>query len=570
LLSIVIVVIISIIFIDQGHAKVSKGWETAESAKFNHWMKILSEPISHLKKIKLGKTFSKEGEVYLFPAIDSINSLTISGTINLNSETSLVRAILVDDDSQEHLVYEVYPRIVDSYHFTIKDVCEETCLLESEKPYLIRLDLVDASIRIDDISFLDFPEVEKKRIKSLQKQIKMAQNEVKIRKIRDEIKIKNLKWLAGETSISQLTYEEKKKLFSQNKVPNLQGAEYYKGGIFEIKSGDKLPSSSDSSGFSLVESFDWRNRHGASNPASPYYDGDPTGSGWITPVKSQGCNHHWAFSPLHATEAFVNLYFNQHLDLDLSEQDVASCGGGNIGCCEGGYIGTALNYIINTGVVDETCFPYSASCESCTNSCFTPNELIKIGGKLYPGYQEEEIKWAIIDYGPITCGISSWWHFMVLVGFDKDPDTGETIWIFKNSWGTGWGDNGYGYLKVELNDLYGKYALLAPVTSLATSYNIGCYDMDGDGYYNWGISHDKPPSCPESRPEKDCDDSNPSLGPFGSDGQCITIIDPCECDFEPAESDGDVDGSDLATYAEGGTGISLIDFAAEFGRTDCP
>jgi hypothetical protein len=33
---------------------------------------------------------------------------------------------------------------------------------------------------------------------------------------------------------------------------------------------------------------------------------------------------------------------------------------------------------------------------------------------------------------------------------------------------------------------------------------------------------------------------------------------------------GVVDGSDLATYAEGGTGISLIDLAAEFGRTDCP
>ena len=43
----------------------------------------------------------------------------------------------------------------------------------------------------------------------------------------------------------------------------------------------------------------------------------------------------------------------------------------------------------------------------------------------------------------------------------------------------------------------------------------------------------------------------------------------CACDFEPAEGDSDVDGSDLATYAEGGTGINLADFVAEFGRTDC-
>jgi Tol biopolymer transport system component len=44
----------------------------------------------------------------------------------------------------------------------------------------------------------------------------------------------------------------------------------------------------------------------------------------------------------------------------------------------------------------------------------------------------------------------------------------------------------------------------------------------------------------------------------------------CECDFEPTKSDGDVDGSDLAIYAEGGTGINLVVFAVNFGRTDCP
>ena len=34
-------------------------------------------------------------------------------------------------------------------------------------------------------------------------------------------------------------------------------------------------------------------------------------------------------------------------------------------------------------------------------------------------------------------------------------------------------------------------------------------------------------------------------------------------------SDGDVDGADLATFAEGGTGITLEDFASELGRTNC-
>jgi PhoD-like phosphatase len=43
----------------------------------------------------------------------------------------------------------------------------------------------------------------------------------------------------------------------------------------------------------------------------------------------------------------------------------------------------------------------------------------------------------------------------------------------------------------------------------------------------------------------------------------------CQCDIEPYESDGDVDGSDLVIWMGGSTGISLEDVAAEFGRTDC-
>ena len=43
-------------------------------------------------------------------------------------------------------------------------------------------------------------------------------------------------------------------------------------------------------------------------------------------------------------------------------------------------------------------------------------------------------------------------------------------------------------------------------------------------------------------------------------------IKRCRGDFD---KDGDVDGSDLATFAAGGTGITLEEFAADFGRTDC-
>ena len=42
---------------------------------------------------------------------------------------------------------------------------------------------------------------------------------------------------------------------------------------------------------------------------------------------------------------------------------------------------------------------------------------------------------------------------------------------------------------------------------------------------------------------------------------------PCKGDFD---TDGDIDGLDLATYAAGGTGVSLEEFAYNFGKANCP
>lgn len=49
--------------------------------------------------------------------------------------------------------------------------------------------------------------------------------------------------------------------------------------------------------------------------------------------------------------------------------------------------------------------------------------------------------------------------------------------------------------------------------------------------------------------------------------KAFVVIPRCKGDFD---DDGDVDGSDLATFAAGGTGITLEEFAAEFGRMNCP
>ena len=46
-------------------------------------------------------------------------------------------------------------------------------------------------------------------------------------------------------------------------------------------------------------------------------------------------------------------------------------------------------------------------------------------------------------------------------------------------------------------------------------------------------------------------------------------VNNCQADIEPDGGDGDVDGSDLAEWMSESSGISLEEFALEFGRMDC-
>ena len=166
----------------------------------------------------------------------------------------------------------------------------------------------------------------------------------------------------------------------------------------------------------------------------------------MTSIKSQRCADCWAHSALGATEAVGNLYFNQHLDLNLSEQELVSCSGaGN--CLTGGFTHDALNYVQRAGVVDETCFPESGIDESCGTCCTNPQERVMISGvkPIFPVLGEDEIKRTLIASGPVSFGIIGWWHVMVLAGYTRETGTGDTLWILKNSWGTGWGDKGFAY-----------------------------------------------------------------------------------------------------------------------------
>ncbi|HIJ73692.1 MAG TPA: DUF333 domain-containing protein [Candidatus Hydrogenedentes bacterium] len=188
-------------------------------------------------------------------------------------------------------------------------------------------------------------------------------------------------------------------------------------------------------------SFDWR---------------DYNGQDWVTPIRDQGaCGSCWAFSAVGAVEANLNLDYNRpDLDYDLSEQHLVSCD--CPGDCGGGWHDLALEYIIDPGVTDESCFPYvgESPCELCED---WQDTAAHISGYNHVTNTAAAYKQALVDYGPLAIALdaSEWpsytggilvtspgpWatHAVVLVGYN---DT-EGYWIIKNSWGVSWGEDGY-------------------------------------------------------------------------------------------------------------------------------
>jgi C1A family cysteine protease len=256
------------------------------------------------------------------------------------------------------------------------------------------------------------------------------------------IKSKSKHWIAGETSISKLHPDERRRRLGLIIPPLLTQKEL-------LSEPQELLLSEPE--FAAPLSFDW---------------GD-----YVTPVRDQGrCGSCWAFATAAALESQVLIYQNTPgIDLDLSEQILVSCG--NAGDCGGGYISYASDFIRNIGLPSESCYPYRATNGLCDNACETwQNNTYQISdwqwvNKYSPTV--DKLKNALYQYGPLvttlqvysdfyyyrsgiyshSSGSYQGGHAVLIVGYD---DPGQCF-IVKNSWGNNWGESGY--FKIAYSEL---------------------------------------------------------------------------------------------------------------------
>lgn len=480
--------------------------------------------------IKIGLTIEDKDSIIALDYLPKIFGFFVSGNIALNNdEKGFVRVTIEDEYKNEYLVYEAYS-LISGMKCSFSKVGIETVSLNNTQIRQMKIETLHASVCIDSIYFIHENSTSTKQKTEYSK---ASQCEYIANMINQKLVENNKPWVAGVTDIALMPYEEKKSLFG-GRVPALYGFDYYKRGVFimpEYKN-DLLMINEQGLRSSYVSDWDWRNRHGKN---------------WMTPVKNQGsCGSCWAFSTIGTFESYINLYYNRIINYDLSEQEVLSCSGA--GSCESGYINSSYGYVRTHGAIPENCFTYTATQAPCSNQCVEPDDRIYFEQYFIPSKNEAAIKEALFQ-SPISFGNAPWFHFLVLAGYKEiqsgenyftsgnknytitispeDPLVGKTAWLLKNSWGTSWGDAGYGYVAMSLSDAYGLYKISGKVTSsIWSDSDIICEDADNDGYYFWGLGS-KPDNCPICCPDTpDGDDSNPQLAEMDNFGNFAAYTFP--------------------------------------------
>lgn len=188
------------------------------------------------------------------------------------------------------------------------------------------------------------------------------------------------------------------------------------------------------------------------------------GKNYITPVKNQAsCGSCVSFGTVATVEGTLRrLKNNPTLNVDFSEAHLYYCHARSEGrnCNNGWWVPPAMTAFKDKGVTDEAHYPYTPGNQNCTGlKTGWQNAVKKITGfqKITSIAQMKE--W-ISTKGPVascftvyndffgyssgvyrkTAGATvSGGHCVCTIGYN---DVGR-YWICKNSWGTGWGDQGY-------------------------------------------------------------------------------------------------------------------------------
>ncbi|XP_066283070.1 cathepsin L-like [Branchiostoma lanceolatum] len=194
-------------------------------------------------------------------------------------------------------------------------------------------------------------------------------------------------------------------------------------------------------------------------------------------VRNQGnCNSCYAFAAVEAIESYFAIA--GHSLTRRSAQQFVDCTGGygNKGCT-GGTVRNCFMYAKRTSLMTEENYPYAGkknkNCKYKKVASVRVSNIYKIERGI-----EADLKDAVADVGPVAASIHGSQkdfylyksgiynscptdhngryldHALLVIGF-RDEHDGKDYWIVKNSWGTGWGEGGYGKIAMNRQNMCG-------------------------------------------------------------------------------------------------------------------
>jgi cathepsin L len=282
------------------------------------------------------------------------------------------------------------------------------------------------------------------------------QNLVKIAEHNLRFRAGTKKWEKGVNQFTDMIASELERMKCY-KGPSASSVANYSSNSQPLELSDDVP-----------DSFDWRDQ------------------GHVTSVKDQGqCGSCYAFAATGCLESIISREYQ--VDVDLSEQEIVDCTYGQHRGCNGGTSPNTFGYMQKVGQTTESSYPYEAVEGTCRADGKPHVARVSDFWDIEP--DEEAIKQAVAQYGPIPVGINANEDFVAYAGndiFESDCDgdinhavlivgygSGEEYdyWIIKNSWGTWWGDNGYMYMARNYPNMCGIGTLDSNAMAITAVYD---------------------------------------------------------------------------------------------------
>lgn len=212
----------------------------------------------------------------------------------------------------------------------------------------------------------------------------------------------------------------------------------------------------------IPDSFDWNDKN------------------MVSPVKDQShCGSCYAFGSVGLFESRARVQTDNKWQPLFSEQDIVSCSEYSQGC-SGGFPYLMSKYAQDYGLIEENLYPYTSGEQGEDGQCLRSsiieqnnNKLWKVMdygyiGDFYGGASEAAMREELYYWGPIAVSFDAnglhdyeggvWYpeaqmssvqfdpfeytnHVVLITGFGWED--GVPFWNVKNSWGTGFGEEGY-------------------------------------------------------------------------------------------------------------------------------